>query len=330
MLREVLLLLAGQAIGATSVVFIRISGLDAALLAAMRLLLGAGILGSVGLLSDIRRRSPSDAGAENGISSAETSDGGPTGPLRGSGSQGPGLLAGISLKRSLAPGILMGLHLFTWNIGARATLAANATLVVNMVPIAMPIVVYVLYRERLNRGQIVATLLAVSGIVVLASGSMRIGMETLLGDLVNVLSLFLLAGYLALARRQRQGQSLFAYVVPLYFVGGSLALVLALLSGADFRPLANLTAWLPAIGLAVGPTAVGHTIFNRAMGTVPSQTVSLFIVTQFVFAGVYAAIIFRELPFPAFYPAAAMVLAGVGLDLRAGRKAAIAARGANP
>jgi drug/metabolite transporter (DMT)-like permease len=175
---------------------------------------------------------------------------------------------------------------------------------------------------------VLATLLAVSGIVVLASGSMRIGMETLIGDLVNVLSLFLLAGYLALARRQRQGQSLFGYVVPLYFVGGSLTLVLALIGGADFRPLGNLAAWLPAIGLAVGPTAVGHTIFNRAMGTVPSQTVSLFIVTQFVFAGFYAAIIFRELPFPAFYPAATLVLAGVTLDLRAGRKATRIARDA--
>lgn len=234
----------------------------------------------------------------------------------------PGMLDGMSLRRSLLPGVLIGLHLFTWNIGARATLAANATLVVNMVPIAMPIVVFLLYRERLTRGQILATALAVGGILVLASGSMQIGRETLLGDLVNVVSLFLLTGYLALARRQRTSQSLLGYVVPLYFVGGLVSLLLAVLSGADFRPLASAGAWLPVLGLALGPTAIGHTIFNRAMGTVPSQTVSLFIVTQFVFAGIYAAFIFGEFPLPSFYPAAVLALAGVALDIRAGRKAA--------
>ena len=72
-----------------------------------------------------------------------------------------GTLTGRHLRRCILPGVLLGLHFITWIIGARLTLAANSSLIVNMVPVVMPFLLLVLMGESLNRGELLGTALAV-------------------------------------------------------------------------------------------------------------------------------------------------------------------------
>ena len=45
---------------------------------------------------------------------------------------------GTLFRSSIGPGFVLGLHFITWVIGARMTTGANATLIVSLVPLAMP------------------------------------------------------------------------------------------------------------------------------------------------------------------------------------------------
>ncbi len=64
--------------------------------------------------------------------------------------------AWASLRPSILPGVFLGLHFISWNAGARATLAGNASLVVNMVPLVMPFLAWGFLKERLTGGKLAA------------------------------------------------------------------------------------------------------------------------------------------------------------------------------
>jgi drug/metabolite transporter (DMT)-like permease len=67
------------------------------------------------------------------------------------------------------------------------------------------------------------------------------------------------------------------------------------------------------VGLAVGPTLIGHSLINLSMRHFRGQVVSVANVGQFVFAGAMAFWFFGEQPAALFYAASAMVVAGIAL-----------------
>lgn len=58
---------------------------------------------------------------------------------------------------TVGPGVFLGLHFITWIVGVRYTKAANATLLVMMVPITMPFFVWIRFRQKLNPAEWVGT-----------------------------------------------------------------------------------------------------------------------------------------------------------------------------
>jgi drug/metabolite transporter (DMT)-like permease len=65
--------------------------------------------------------------------------------------------------------------------------------------------------------------------------------------------------------------------------------------------------------LALVPTVCGHSLLNAAMRRIRGQIVSLFNVSQFVFAGLLGYLLFGEIPKALFYAASAIVVAGVSI-----------------
>jgi drug/metabolite transporter (DMT)-like permease len=225
-------------------------------------------------------------------------------------------LSARAVAPSILPGLALGAHFITWIYGARMTLAGNATVIVTMVPVAMPFFVYALSRELPRRAEVAGTLVALSGIAFLAAVDFRLSPEHFAGDLVCFLSMVFYALYLALARRFAPKEGLWLYLVPLYAFGGIFCFLCAL---PFANPVAGITGTDLAMTacLAVGPTIVGHSLMNRAMTKLPAQTVSLFNLTQFIFAGILAFFLFREMPRPEFAVASALIVAGVAIPVLA-------------
>lgn len=306
MIWRALLLMLGVFNCATSVIMIKACTVHPVLLSSYRLAVAAVLLTPLFLrdLAANRARFPLAPGAGNGPVSAPA--GGPEGQWR---------FGWRHVWRTVVPGAMLGAHFILWIAGARLTPAVNSSLIVNMVPVAMPFLLVVLVRERLTRGELAATALSLAGVAVLAGGDLQLSPEYFRGDVLCFVSMLLLACYLALGRRNRDFPSLWLYLVPLYWVGAAVCFAAAL---PFVSPLAVASWWdgLMVLGLGVVPTILGHSILNYSMKHFRGQAVGVAGLGQFIFAGILAYFLLREVPGWQFYVAGVLVVVGSILALR--------------
>jgi drug/metabolite transporter (DMT)-like permease len=274
-----LFLLIGVFAGSTAAILIKASQMPAPVLAATRLALAALFLSPL-FFFDLQRQ--------------------------------PGAFTRLHLQRTLLPSVVLAAHFISWAYGARLTLSAQASLIVNLAPIAIPFFLHALTKEAINRREIIGTLLALAGLMVLNIRDARSGGGDLLGNCICFGSMLLFAWYLALGRRNRDFPSLWLYVVPIYFQAALLCLVVSIpWRSAYVRGSAH--DWLLLTSLALFPTIIGHSLLNYSMRHFRGQVVSLCNVGQFVFAAMMAFFLFHESPSATFYAASLLVVAGIAL-----------------
>jgi drug/metabolite transporter (DMT)-like permease len=221
------------------------------------------------------------------------------------------------LSWSALPALALAVHLMSWVYGARMTAVANASLIANLTPVAMPFFIWIFYRERVGKIELFGTAFTLVGLVILTSANLRVSQEHFTGDMICFGSMLGFAVYLALGRKNGARLGLWLYMVPLYFFAGIICLICAcfVINPIKVYTLDNL---LYMLGLGLIPTVFGHTILNYSMKFFRGQVVSVTNLAQPVFAGVLGFLIFREVPSPIFYLAALMVIGGVLIVLNEG------------
>jgi len=232
------------------------------------------------------------------------------------------------LARIALPGAMLAIHFVTWIAGARMTEPANCSLIVNMVPIAMPFFLFFMLRERITRPELIGTALALAGVVVLALADLDVSDEHFQGDMLCLLSMLFLTYYLALGRKYRHAGSIWVYLVPLYTVGAAICLATAALTAvipalAAVMPPQEVT-WatftgseiMLILGLGVIPTIVGHSTLNYCMRHMRGQLVSILSLFQFVFVAIMAYFLWGDMPVLALYPACALLITGAVIVLK--------------
>jgi drug/metabolite transporter (DMT)-like permease len=216
------------------------------------------------------------------------------------------------LRRTRAPALVLALHLILWTLGARMTAVAQATLIVNLVPIALPFFLLWLASERINGAEVAGTVLAIVGLLVLSVKDALRGGGSPAGDAVCFASMLMFGLYLALGRRNRDFPSIWLYVIPVYGQAALVCLAVALFRIRTFE-FGSGREWAIMAALAAIPTVCGHSLLNAAMRGIRGQIVSLCNVSQFVFAGIMGFLLFGEVPRGLFYLASAVVVAGVAV-----------------
>ncbi|HKJ91436.1 MAG TPA: DMT family transporter [Oceanipulchritudo sp.] len=234
---------------------------------------------------------------------------------------------GELLRRGWPPAFFLGIHFITWIIGARLTPSANASLIVNMVPVVMPLLLFMVLRERITRPEGVGTAAAMAGVVILGLGDFSFSPEHALGDAVCFLSMLFYAIYLIFARKNRDVASIYFYVVPVYLLAGILCLSIAglrelgghsvLWIGPDLR-----MELISILGLALVPTVLGHSIINWALRSIRGQAVVIINLAQFIFAGTMGYVLLNEVPHLVFYLASLLVVTGALIVIHYSRKPA--------
>jgi drug/metabolite transporter (DMT)-like permease len=216
------------------------------------------------------------------------------------------------LRRTHLPAFVLSLHMMSWTLGARMTAVAQSSLIVNLVPIALPFFLYWFADERINAAEVGGTLLAILGLVLLSAKDVFSGGGSFAGDAVCFGSMLLFAAYLSFGRRNRDFPSIWLYVIPVYAQAAVLCLLVSLPWIRTFDIHSSRECLLMA-GLAVIPTVCGHSLLNAAMRRIRGQIVSLCNSSQFLFAGIMGYALFGEVPRALFYVACAIVLAGVAI-----------------
>lgn len=218
------------------------------------------------------------------------------------------LKLGKLLLVSLPAGFFLAAHFISWNEGVRRTLAAHGTLIVNMVPIALPFMLWLTHRERVNRAEILATVVSMIGIAWLAVDDYHFSRQYVIGDLMCFGSMVLFAAYLAFGRKNRASESIFIYIVPVYLIAAFICLAASLLN-ADQIPQNSAKDYLMAFLLALIPGTIGHTLINYSMRHLRGQIVGVLNVGQFLSAGVFAYFLFGETPKTTFYIVSVFIVA---------------------
>jgi len=219
------------------------------------------------------------------------------------------------LRASILPGALLAAHFISWIIGARMTPTANASLIVNLVPLAMPFFLSWLAREALTRDEAVATGVALAGVAFLTASDLNLSPRYFVGDLICFGSMLFYALYLSLGRRNRTFPTVWLYLVPLYATAALLSFMVALFLVNPFQPY-PLREILLVLGLGIVPTVIGHSLLNYAMKHFRGQIVSIINMGQFIFAGIMAFFIFGEFPSWHFFVASSLLALSAWIAVR--------------
>jgi drug/metabolite transporter (DMT)-like permease len=214
-------------------------------------------------------------------------------------------------------GLCLAFHFLAWFRSLDFTSVASSTVLVSTHPLFVGLLSARLLGERPTRREWSGLALAVAGALVIGWGGFQAGVDPLRGDLLALSAAVFAAMYFVAGRRLRGRLGLLSYVVPVY----SIAAVVCLLygRGADLRFAGWPSGtWLALIGLAVGPTILGHTGFNWALRHVRAYVVSVILLFEPLGATLLAILVLGRAEFPGLntWIGGTAILAGVWMSIR--------------
>ncbi len=186
-------------------------------------------------------------------------------------------VAGLDARGRIAViggGVLLGLHFALFLGGLLATSLPAAAALVSLEPLAVVVAMWVAFGARPSAREQLGIALATAGAAVVARGAGQ-GEHTLLGDALVIGAVVVYGAYVAFARWIGTAMPTTSYAACVYAVAAcTLALALPF-APSDAGIVATGASWLAVLGLGLVPTAVGHTLLQRASRRVPASIVAL-------------------------------------------------------
>ncbi|GAB4326346.1 MAG: DMT family transporter [Candidatus Zixiibacteriota bacterium] len=218
-----------------------------------------------------------------------------------------GLDAGTA-RLSIVSGVLLAFHFGSWISSLDHTSVANSVLIVTTQPVFAAVLGVWFLKERVSRAVFGAIGLALAGSVIISGGNPQIG--GWYGDLLALIGAVMAAAYLIVGRRVRRTVTTFGYVLIAYTTS---TIVLGIWAVAIGSPLTGFPpeSWLWMILAGLGPSVIGHTLYNRALKEFSAHTVSTTILGEPVVATALAAVVLAEYPSPWAMIGAIPILVGV-------------------
>ncbi len=214
-------------------------------------------------------------------------------------------------------GLCLAIHFLAWFRSLDFTSVASSTVLVSAHPLFVGFLSARMLGERPSRDEWGGISLAVAGAFAVGWGDFRVGSDPVRGDLLAASAAGFAALYFIVGRQLRSRLGLLAYVVPVYAVAASVCLLYSV--SRDLQLVGwPASTWWPLIGLAVGPTLIGHTGFNWALRHVRAYVVAVVQLFEPLGATLLALLVFgrAELPGWSTLAGGSAILAGVWLSIR--------------
>ena len=215
-------------------------------------------------------------------------------------------------------GVCLALHFLTWFRSLDFTSVASSTVLVSTHPLFVGLFSTRLLGERPTRWEWFGLSIAVAGALVIGWGDFRAGANPLRGDLLALSAAVFGALYFIAGRRLRGRLDLLAYVVPVYSIAAVVCLLYGRSTDLQFAGWPSGT-WWALIGLAVGPTLLGHTGFNWALRHVRAYVVSVILLFEPLGATLLAILVLGRAELPGWNTliGGTAILVGVWISIRA-------------
>lgn len=196
---------------------------------------------------------------------------------------------------SALSGIFLGLHFYTWIASLKFTSISSSVVLVTTQPVFVAILSYLFLKERIGRSGIAAIILAIGGSYLIARGDLTVDAAHLKGDILAIIGAFMAGTYLFIGRFVRRRVNLIPYVLTVYGISSITILILGLATGSLKAPAVKMD-YLIFLLLALGPTIMGHNLYNFALRHLPAFPVGMSILGEPVLATIWGIILLSENP----------------------------------
>ncbi|HEX8790506.1 MAG TPA: DMT family transporter, partial [Polyangiaceae bacterium] len=186
-------------------------------------------------------------------------------------------VAGLDARGRIAViggGVLLGLHFALFLGGLLATSLPAAAALVSLEPLAVVLAAWVAFGARPNAREQVGIALATAGAAVVARGAGQ-GEHTLIGDALVLGAVAVYGVYVAFARWIGSAMPTTSYAACVFAIAACTLAVAVPFAPGDARIAPSGASWLAVLALGLVPTAVGHTLLQRASRRVPASIVAL-------------------------------------------------------
>ncbi|RKT16060.1 threonine/homoserine efflux transporter RhtA [Streptomyces sp. 1114.5] len=223
-----------------------------------------------------------------------------------------------ALLLAIAAGALLAVHFALWMPSLRMTSVASATALVTTTPL-WTILLMRLMGVRAPRLVWLGTIVAFAGVLVLTGVDLSLSPRALLGDALALAAGLAAAGYMLLGAEVRKTVSTTAYTLVCYATTALGLLVICLVAGT---PLAGWPAgaWWQIALLMVTAQLLGHSLSSRVVRNLGPSITSTAILLETPGAALIAALWLGQWPPAAAYPAVVLILLGLVLVARGGRR----------
>ena len=192
-------------------------------------------------------------------------------------------------------GIFLALHFATWFASLKYTSVTSATVLVNIHPIFIVFGSFIILKEKTSKTTLFSIGITLIGSIVISTGDYSLGSNVLYGDILALLGAFFVAGYMLIGGIVRQRLSVTAYIFIVYTSSAITLTFLSILTNTPLYPY-SLGEMVKFFMLAFFCTILGHSIYNWALEYVKPTYISTATLGEPVFATIWAAIFFKEIP----------------------------------
>ena len=189
--------------------------------------------------------------------------------------------------RPVIVGFFLAIHFILWITAFEYTNVANAVIFVAMQPLFTLLLEFLFAKEDLRQGVVLGVILALVGSVIISIGDINMLFSKIWGDLLALAASVFAASYLFIGRSLRKKVDYFSYIYVVYTYAALFLGLFVLIRGLPFRGYGQIN-YLYFLGLAVGPTLIGHSVLNYSVRFVPTTIVSLSILGEPIFTTLLA------------------------------------------
>lgn len=201
-----------------------------------------------------------------------------------------------ALSLCIFSGFFLALHFATWITSLSYTTVASSTVLVSMHPIIILIIKWLYYKKKIHFKIAIGVFVTFIGSAVISyTGFGIFASGELLGNGLAFAGAIAVSFYILIGEKVRKEISVNSYTFIVYLMSSFFLLIFVTVGK---RPLVGfpLKQWVLFLALAVFCNLLGHSIFNWALGYLDSSLVSIIIISEPIFASIWAIFIFSEIP----------------------------------
>jgi len=234
-----------------------------------------------------------------------------------------GALTRREIRLTVIAGVFLGLHFATWIPSLTLTTIAASTALVATQPIWAALIARATGVQISSRVWI-GVAIAFSGVIVLTGVDLSVDPAHLWGDALALVGAVFSAAYVSVAERVRKTVDTSTMTFVLYAVSAVTILPLVFIFGQQLVGF-DAQAWALILAVTLGAQLLGHSMMTRVLSSTSATVVSLAILFEMPGATLVAAIWLGQVPPLALLPAAALILAGLVIVIKAADRGPAAA-----